>query len=154
MRQTCRRGRDISNERAYWSHTFHRLQQNLPVPCHWNTSEEALSAHQIEARVKWLLRLDRKWKSGNPTPINYTTIPYSYKGSEGFRLLPGGKWLLTYTAEGVRVWDAGGKVANAAQHVPSPSRPPTPAILYHQWDIDIVHLPAVYNVALLTARRG
>jgi hypothetical protein len=133
---------------------YRRQRECLPIPCSWRASGEEASAEELEARVKNLLRLDRRWESGGPTSVKHTVIRYTSSDSprlEGLRLLPGGRWLLTHMRDGVRVWDVDERPSGPAQYFPSPPLIPESTHARYSWDIDAIKVPGLYNIAISKA---
>jgi hypothetical protein len=67
------------------------------------------------------------------------------------RLLPGGRWLLTHMADGVRVWDVDGTPETPAQYFSSLPLRPESTYVRHEWDIDAIEVPGLYNIAISQA---
>jgi hypothetical protein len=145
MAQTCRRGLGVSMARPLWLTAYRRLHASLPLPD--NIEEpilESMSSKELESVVVRISRLAHNWNSQHPVSTSRhrfgeKSVTEDGQWIHGLRILPGGRWLLSQSNAGLRLWDleSGAIEASMALIVTQPEGACDSRILPLEWDVDV-----------------
>lgn len=160
--QSCRKGQAITQTHAYWLSAHHRIYAILPPSPSDGSDIDGSSSVQLEAHVTRAVRTDRSWKGMGcgPSPrrqeFGRKLIASEKYNVHGLRLLPGGRWLLTQSQAGVRLWDLDSSDIEASMRLVCPRMRDTSRRVVVQndtegWDIDTSGAPHGFRIVLCSA---